>query len=74
MDPDVQPIEEPLAKLERRFIDEYLQQAGYDPDALRARHDDGARKLLTAASVHAATKLTEIESRSHYVRDLHNRD
>ena len=70
MDPDVRPMEEPQAELERRLIDEYLQKAGYDPDVLRTRHDDEARKLLTAASVHAAAKLTEIESRSHYVRDL----
>ena len=73
MDPDVRPLEEPLAELERRLIDDYLRQSGHDPDALRARHDDEARKLLTAASVHAATKLTEIESRSHFVRDLHER-
>ena len=73
MDPDVLPIEEPLAELERRLIDDYLRTAGHDPDALRARHDDAARTLLAAASVYAATKLTEIESRSHYVRDLHTR-
>lgn len=73
MDPDVTPLEEPLAELERRLIDEYLRQAGHDPEALRARHDDAARKLLIEASVYAATKLTEIESRSHYVRDIHDR-
>ena len=73
MDPDVRPMEEPLAELERRLIDEYLRNAGYEPDVLRARHDDEARKLLTAAAVHAAAKLTEIESRSHYVRELHDR-
>ncbi|MGH9258050.1 MAG: hypothetical protein ACRD3C_26105 [Vicinamibacterales bacterium] len=71
MDPDVRPLEEPLAELERRLIDDYLRKAGHDPDALRARHDEEARKLLTAASVYAAAKLTEIESRSHYVRNLH---
>jgi hypothetical protein len=73
MDPDVPPLEEPLAELERRLIDEYLRKQGHDPDALRARHDAAARKLLTEASVYAATKLTEIESRSHYVRELHER-
>jgi hypothetical protein len=73
MDPDIRPLEEPLAELERRLIDEYLRKAGHDPDALRARHDAEARKLLIDASVYAAAKLTEIESRSHYVRDLHER-
>lgn len=73
MDPDVRPIEEPLAELERRLIDEYLRKSGHDPDVLRARRDDEARKLLTAAATYAASKLTEIESRSHYVRELHDR-
>jgi len=73
MDPDVPPLEEPLAELERRLIDEYLRKQGHDPDALRRRHDEAARKLLSEASTYAATKLTEIESRSHYVRELHDR-
>jgi hypothetical protein len=73
MDPDAPPLEEPLAALERRLIDEYLRKQGHDPDVLRATHDDAARKLLTAAAVYAATRLTEIESRSHYVRELHER-
>jgi hypothetical protein len=73
MDPDTKPLEEPLAELERRLIDEYLRTQGHDPDALRARHDEAARRLLAAASVHAAVKLTEIESRAHYVRGLHER-
>jgi hypothetical protein len=71
MDPDIPPLEEPLAEIERRLIDEYLRKAGHDPDALRARHDPEARKLLVAASVYAAAKLTEIESRSRYVHNLH---
>jgi hypothetical protein len=71
MEPDTPPIEEPLAELERRLIDEYLRRGGHDPNAVRARGDDAARKLLTEAAVYAATKLTEVESRAHYVRDLH---
>jgi hypothetical protein len=69
---DVPPIEEPLAELERALIDEYIRSAGHDPQALRARGDEAAHKLLIAASVYAATKLTEVESRAHYVRDLHH--
>ena len=71
MDSDVRPLEEPLAELERRLIDEHLRNGGHDPDALRARHDDAARKLLVDATVYAATKLAEVEARAHYVRDLH---
>jgi hypothetical protein len=73
MDSDVRPLEEPLAELERRLIDEYLRKAGHDPDVLRACHDEATRKLLIDAAVHAATKLAEIETRAHYVRDLHER-
>jgi hypothetical protein len=72
VDPDLAPIEEPLAELERQLIDEYLRTRGHDPDELRAKHDDAARKLLIEASVYAGTKLTEIESRSRFVQDLHD--
>jgi hypothetical protein len=72
MDPDVAPLEEPLAELERQLIDEYLRSRGHDPDALRAMHDDASRKLLVEASTYAAGKLTEIESRSHLVQELHD--
>ena len=74
MEPDIPPLEEPLAELERRLIDEYLRDLGHDPAVLRARGDDAARKLLVQASIHAAVKLTEVESRAHYVRDLHHSD
>jgi hypothetical protein len=74
MQPDVPPAEEPQAELERRLIDEYLRAAGHDPEVVRARGDEASRKLLIAASMHAALKLTEVESRAHYVRDLHHSD
>lgn len=67
---DVTPIEEPLAELERRIIDEYIRGAGQDPAALRASNDPASRKILSDASTYAATRLSEIEARSHYVRDL----
>ena len=68
--PNVPPLEEPLAELERRLIDEFLRSAGHDPDALRARHDEESRKLLVQASIYAANRLTEVETRAHYVRSL----
>jgi hypothetical protein len=74
MQPDVPPMEEPLAELERRLIDEYIRNAGQDPETVRTSGDEAARKLLVAASVYAATKLTEVESRAHYVRDLHHQE
>jgi hypothetical protein len=72
MDPDVPPLHDPLAQLERHLIDDYLLALGHDPAALRQRLDAAARTLLAAASQHAALRLTEVESRAHYIRDLHD--
>jgi hypothetical protein len=72
LDPDVLPLHEPLAQLEQHLIDDYLLALGYDPDALRERRDPAVRALLAAASQHAALRLTEVESRAHYVRELHD--
>lgn len=71
-DPDVPPLEEPLAELERRLIDEYIRNLGLDPDAVRSRSDPAARRVLADAAQYAALKLTEIESRAHFVQDLHD--
>ncbi len=71
-DPDVPPLEEPLAELERRLMDEYVRGAGFDPDVVRERTDAMAKKIRTDAAQYAALKLTEVESRAHYVRDLHD--
>jgi len=72
-DPSVPPLEEPQAELERRLIDEYLRSAGHDPAVLRESSDEDARRLLAQASAYAAARLTEVESRSHYVKSLRGR-
>lgn len=71
---DGTPMEEPLARLEQQFIREYLEQLGVDYHTLVMRNDDDARALLAKAALHASERLSEIESRSHYVNDLHQRD
>lgn len=71
---DIRPVEEPLAELERRLINEFLVGAGHDPEALRARNDETARRLLTEAASYAAARLAEVEARSHYVRALHGQE
>jgi hypothetical protein len=68
---DVPPLEEPLAELERAIIDEFIRRLGHNPEALRASMDPGARRILVDAATYAATRLTEVEARSHYVRELH---
>ena len=73
-DIDTRPIEEPLAELERQLTTAYLFDAGYDYHALLARGDEEARRLLTHAALYASERLSEIESRSRYIHQLHGRD
>ena len=71
---DVQRLEEPLAELERALIDEYLHGAGHDPATLRASADAATRILLIEASKYAAARMTEVESRAHYLRELRHQE
>ena len=70
----VQPMEDPEAQLERAFIDEYLRLHGHDPASVRALPEAQVVNLLEAASIYAAGKLAEFESRAHYVHDIHGKD
>jgi len=65
-----EPLEEPLAQLERELITAYVAGAGENIEALVVRNDDAARHLLTAASLYATSRLSEVESRLHYLRSL----
>jgi len=69
---DTPSVGDPFARLEAGLINDYLRALGHDPQALRARTDIEARRLLTQASTYAATRLTEVESRAHYVHDIHS--
>jgi len=71
---DVRPMEEPLAELERELISAYITGAGQDPQALRTRDDMEARQLLIDASLYACSRLTEVESRLHYLRSLRGQE
>ena len=68
---DTPRLAAPHATLEEALIDEFLEAGGHDPQALRRRTDPVARELLKQASLYASMKLTEVESRSHYVHDIH---
>ena len=67
---DRPPLEEPLAALERELITAYLAGAGHDLQRLQTQDDLEARALLAAASLYATARLTEVETRSHYLRSL----
>lgn len=73
MNPNDMPaaqMKEPLAELEKELINAYVAGAGQDFQRLLARDDEGARRLLSDASLYATARLAEIESRSHYLRSL----
>lgn len=67
---DVQPIHEPLAELERELIATYVAGMGHDLATLVGRSDDQAKQILAEASRYATGRLTEVETRSHYLRSL----
>jgi hypothetical protein len=69
---DTPSVGDPFARLEAGLISDYLRALGHDPEALRARSDAEARDLLTQAATYAATRLTEVESRAHYVHEMHS--
>lgn len=66
----VNPIEEPLAQLERELMTAYVTGAGENIETLVARSDEQARRLLADASMYATSRLAEIETRLHYLRSL----
>jgi hypothetical protein len=68
---DIRPIEDPTAHLERALIEQFIRTRGYDPARLKDLKEDERRKLLRDASAYAAAKLAEVESRAHYVDELH---
>ena len=64
------PIEEPLAQLERELMTAYIAGAGENIETLVTRTDETARRLLTDASMYATARLAEVETRLHYLRSL----
>ena len=60
-----------LGEVERALIEEFVRMRGYDPSNLAALDEAERHALLTAASIYASGRLSEVESRSHYVQDLH---
>ena len=59
------------ADLERSIIDEFLRARGHDPNHLDRLSPAERDAILAEASVHASGKLSEIESRAHFVHELH---
>ena len=69
-DPDIEPMHEPLAALERQLVAAYVAGTGNELDALRVRDDAEAHKVLSEASLYASSRLSEVEARLHYIRAM----
>ena len=64
-------VQSPLGQLERALIEEFVRARGYDPLKLADLPEREREQLLKEASVHASARLTEVESRSHFVDEIH---
>ena len=64
-------VGDPLSELERAFMAEFLQDRGHTLESVQMLPPAQARVLLLEASVYASCRLTEVESRAHFVHDMH---
>jgi nucleotide-binding universal stress UspA family protein len=70
-DNETNRLQPPLVGLERTLIHEFLRARGLDPESLETLPEAERHALMTEASTYASMRLTEIESRSHFVEELH---
>ncbi|MFV9504628.1 MAG: hypothetical protein AB4911_08680 [Oscillochloridaceae bacterium umkhey_bin13] len=59
------------AYLEWAYLEEYLRGLGFSLDELRTMPTERSRELMRDASLFASLRLSEVESRSHLVEELH---
>jgi hypothetical protein len=60
----------PQSELERNLLEEYLQSKGYRMADLRGMPEEEARALMKEACMYASLKLSELESRAKFRRDI----
>ncbi len=65
-------LQTPLSQLERALIDEFVRARGHDPHKLSEVPEPERSALLKDASTYASLKLTEVESRSHFLDEIHD--
>jgi len=66
------PVQPPLGQLERALIDQFVRERGHDPARLSEMSEPEREKLLRQASLYASAKLSEVESRSHFLDEMHD--
>lgn len=65
-------LEDPEARLERAFIEEFLQERGCSLSTIGTKPPAEQRLLLTQASQYALGRLAEIDARAAYVHQIHD--
>jgi hypothetical protein len=53
------------------LIDEFLRSRNLDSRALRALSGDELKRVMTEATAYASAKLAEVESRAHFIHEIH---
>jgi hypothetical protein len=71
---DVRAVGDPEGELEQALIQEFLRTRGLDVRKLHALPPAQAKLVLTEASVYAADRLAEVESRAHFVHEMHHQE
>jgi hypothetical protein len=64
-------MEDPTAKLERVYIEEYLKTKGHTWESVHALPEVERRRFLTEASTYASVKLAEVEGKARVIDELH---
>ncbi len=64
-------MEDPTAKLERMYIEEYLRTKGHTWESVHALALEERRRILTEASTYASVKLAEVEGKAKVIEELH---
>ena len=72
MQPPDMHVEDPNAALERLFIEDYLRARGHTAESLHTLPASEAAVLLVAATLDASLRLADVESKAHYVHEIHH--
>ncbi len=67
------PRPDQTAELERLIIAEFLERRGHTMHSLQQLPDAERHALMRDASLYASARLSEVESRAHYVDALHQK-
>ena len=67
---ETQPLTDPLASLERAFVDEYLRSRGYTREALTHMPKRLAEQILAEAEEEASLFLAQIDARAQLLGRL----